>query len=60
MKKKLFILLLVVVLSITSLFSVTLTVWSSEKQQDFIRKIGQEFTETVVLQLKFNRLLWRY
>jgi hypothetical protein len=33
MKKK-FIIILLLVLSITSLFSVTLTVWSSEKQQD--------------------------
>ena len=42
--KKFVAVLLLVTLSITSLFSVTLTVWSSEKQQDFIRKVGQEFT----------------
>lgn len=38
------ILSLILVLGIISVFSATLTVWCSEKQVDFINRIGQEFT----------------
>jgi maltose/maltodextrin transport system substrate-binding protein len=42
--KKGLILTLVMLVGVLSLFSQTLTVWSSEKQVDFIKRIGQEFT----------------
>ena len=42
--KKGLILSLILVLGITFVFSATLTVWCSEKQVDFINRIGQEFT----------------
>lgn len=53
---KKFVILLLLVLSITSLFSVTLTVWSSEKQQDFIRKIGQEFTRDTGVSVEVQQI----
>lgn len=42
--KKGLILTLVMLVGVLSLFSQTLTVWSSEKQVDFVKRIGQEFT----------------
>ncbi|MDY6894868.1 MAG: maltose ABC transporter substrate-binding protein [Thermotogota bacterium] len=42
--KKGLILTLVMLVGVLSLFSQTLTVWSSEKQVDFMKRIGQEFT----------------
>ncbi|PNS00959.1 sugar ABC transporter substrate-binding protein [Petrotoga mexicana DSM 14811] len=42
--KKGLILTFVMLVGVLSLFSQTLTVWSSEKQVDFIKRIGQEFT----------------
>lgn len=42
--KKVLILSLIFMLATVSLFSATLTVWSSEAQVDFMRRIGQEFT----------------
>jgi maltose/maltodextrin transport system substrate-binding protein len=42
--KKGLILTLVMLVGALSLFSQTLTVWSSEKQVDFVKRIGQEFT----------------
>ncbi|KUK14860.1 sugar ABC transporter substrate-binding protein [Petrotoga olearia] len=42
--KKGLILTLVMLVGVLSLFSQTLTVWSSEKQVDFMKRIGQQFT----------------
>jgi len=63
--KKIILIFMLVVFSLTSLFSITLTVWSSEKQQDFIRKIGQEFTRDTgvtveVQQITFGDIKTKY
>ncbi|HOO73670.1 MAG TPA: maltose ABC transporter substrate-binding protein [Tepiditoga sp.] len=43
--KKWAILALVMMLSVVSVFSATIVIWSSEKQVDFMKKIGQQFTK---------------